>query len=208
MSKTRWLVGYKVIFGLLSLNAVITEIVVTVGRGTFRPGNFFSYFTIQSNIFAAVMLLVSAYAILSKRRRQGLSSYRGAATLYMVITGLVFSILLSGIKGAHFTAVPRDNIILHYIMPVAVLLDWLIDAVPKRVPFRRALGWIIYPLIYVVYTLIRGKVVGWYPYPFLNPGLHGYVAVFVTTVVIALLSLPMIYLLARVTAKRPARKRA
>jgi len=201
----RFLVGYKVIFGLLSFNAVITEIVVTVGRHTFRPGNFFSYFTIESNIFAAVMLLVSAYATARAKRSQGLSSARGAATLYMVITGLVFAILLSGIKGAHFTAVPRDNVILHYVMPVVLLLDWLIDVARPRVRFRRALRWIIYPLLFVVYTLIRGPIVKWYPYPFLNPTPHGYEAVAITCVIITVIAVAIIYGLTRIGGRSAQR---
>lgn len=202
MSKTHFLVGYKLIFGLLSLSAVVTEIVVTVGRGTFMPGNFFSYFTIESNMFAAGMLLISAYATVQARSSQSLSSARGAATLYMVITGLVFAILLSGLKGVHFTAVPRDNVILHYIMPVAVLLDWIIDTAPARLSFRRGLRWIIYPLIYVGYTLIRGPIAKWYPYPFLNPGPHGYGAVFITSAIIAVISVAIMYALTRVAGTK------
>jgi hypothetical protein len=206
MAKTRYLILYKIVFGLLGLSAIVTEIVVTLWRGTFMPGNFFSYFTIQSNIFAALVLLFSSYALAKGKHSRRLSAIRGAATLYMVITGLVFAILLSGLKGVHFTAVPRDNIILHYIMPVAVLLDWLIDAVPKRLSFRRGLSWIVYPLVYVAYTLWRGSIAHWYPYPFLNPSLHGYLPVFVTTVVIALISLPIIYGLTRVHQRKPARR--
>lgn len=197
MSRKQFLVDYKLVFGLLSLFAVVTEIVVTVGRRTFDFGNFFSYFTIESNIIAACVLLASGYVTARGRRSQPLSWARGAATLYMVITGLVFAILLSGIKDVHFTAVPRDNIILHYIMPVAVLLDWLIDAVPKRIPFRQGLRWIIYPLVYVGYTLVRGPIVGWYPYPFLNPSLHGYGAVVVTSASIAIISVAIVYVLTR-----------
>jgi hypothetical protein len=206
MNRTRFFVGYKVLFGLLSLFAVATEIIVTVGRGTFNPGNFFSYFTIESNMFAAAILLVSAYCTARGKRSQLLSFLRGAATLYMVITGLVFAILLSGIKGVHFTAVPRDNVILHYIMPVVVLLDWLIDVVPARLAFRCGLRWIIYPLIYVGYTLLRGPRVGWYPYPFLNPSHHGYGAVFITSAVIAVIAVVIVYVLTQVGGSQPTSK--
>jgi hypothetical protein len=202
MSKTRVLASYKVFFGLLSLFAVATEIVVTVGRGTFDFGNFFSYFTIESNLFAAFVLLVSAYCTAKGKRGPFLSSARGAATLYMVITGLVFSILLSGLKGVHFTAVPRDNVILHYIMPVVVLLDWIIDRAQPGVTFRHGLRWIIYPLIYVGYTLVRGPIVGWYPYPFLNPAHHGYGPVAITIVVITVVAVGIIYILTRVPVRK------
>jgi hypothetical protein len=207
MNRTSFLVGYKVIFGLLSFSAVITEVVVTLSRGTFMPGNFFSYFTIESNIFAAGVLVISAYATVQARRSQLLSSARGAATLYMVITGLVFAILLSGIKGAHFTAVPRDNVILHYIMPVVILLDWVVDTAQPSVTFRRGLRWIIYPLVYVGYTLVRGRITRWYPYPFLNPSPHGYIPVAITCAIIAVVSVGIMYVLTRVTGTKSIPRR-
>ncbi|MFZ5976285.1 MULTISPECIES: Pr6Pr family membrane protein [unclassified Hydrotalea] len=30
------------------------------------------------------------------------------------------------------------------------------------------MGWLIYPLLYLVYILIRGSFSGFYPYPFVN----------------------------------------
>jgi hypothetical protein len=34
--------------------------------------------------------------------------------------------------------------------------------------------WLIFPIVWVVLTLVRGAVDGWYPYPFLDPGNGGY----------------------------------
>jgi len=39
---------------------------------------------------------------------------------------------------------------------------------------RIGLAWLLYPLAYLVYTLIRGAQVDWYPYPFLDVSRHGY----------------------------------
>ena len=49
---------------------------------------------------------------------------------------------------------------------------------------RDALGWLIYPLIWLAYTLVRGAAVSWYPYPFLDPAHGGYGQVAVTSVAI------------------------
>lgn len=191
------LIGYKLLFAALGISAVITEIVVLIDRGVFAPVNFFSYFTVESNIFAAVMLAVSATALITGRKYAHLDILRGAATLYMVTTGIVFSVLLSGLDPGVLTAVPWDNTVLHYIMPVVLLIDWILDPPKARIPLKKALLWLIYPIVYVVYSLVRGHFVGWYPYPFLDPSEDGYIAVAITAVCIAVFVSGLAWLLTR-----------
>lgn len=192
------LVSYKLLFAALGLSAVVTEIVVIVGRGTFVPANFFSFFTIESNIFAAVMLIVSALALIRNKRTDSLIMFRGAATLYMAITGVIFALLLSGLDAGVLTALPWDNTVLHYLLPIAVVIDWIIDPPKKRISFKRSLVWMVYPLTYLFYTLVRGHIVGWYPYPFLNPTNHGYAPVLLTSIGVAGTVLVFAWILTRV----------
>ena len=198
----KFLLAYKLIFGLLGLSALATEIVVLVNRGSFVAANFFSFFTVESNLFAAVLLFLSAVAVATKRHIPHLGVLRGAATLYMVTTGIVFSVLLSGLDSDVLTAVPWDNTVLHYIMPIALLVDWLIDPPTARIAFKTALLWLAYPLCYVVYCLVRGSAVGWYPYPFLSPAHHGYMGVAITSVGIAAVVVILSWLLVRLARVR------
>jgi hypothetical protein len=100
---------------------------------------------------------------------------------------MIFIVLLSGYSAAELTAVPWDNTVLHYIMPIVVMLDWLVDRPRTRVGYRRALTWLAVPLAYLVYSLVRGPIVHWYPYPFMNASLHGYPTVLVTSAIIAVI---------------------
>lgn len=180
------LVIYRLFFGLLGLSAIATEILVLVQRGTFVPANFFSFFTVQSNLLAAVILLSGAVLLLkSKQPRAWYDMFRGAATLYMLVTGIIFALLLSGLDPGVLTAVPWDNTVLHYIMPIVVFVDWLLDPPRRRIAFKRALVWLVYPVAYLFYTLLRGHIVGWYPYPFLNAENKGYTSVLLTSVGVA-----------------------
>jgi hypothetical protein len=191
MKQEKWQQYYKLFFGLLGLSAIVTEIVVLISRGYFDPANFFSYFTIQSNLIAAVVLLKGS----AGGHGRQFALFRGAVTLYMVMTGVVFALLLSGLKDISFTAVPWDNVVLHYIMPVAVLLDWLLDTPKIKLTWRRALAWLAFPLVYVVYTLIRGPIAGWYPYPFLNPEVNGYVGVIAISLGIVTFAMAIVWML-------------
>lgn len=202
MRNTYGVIAYKLFFGLLGFAAVVTEIATLVERGVFVPANFFSFFTIESNIFASLMFIVSAVAVAAGIKSRRLAMLRGAATLYMIVTGIVFAVLLSGIEGATLTAVPWDNIVLHYIIPLAVVGDWLIDPPHQRIGFKQGLVWLVFPAAYVAYSLVRGSIVGWYPYPFLNPETNGAVGTIITSLGIAALGLGLVYVITSVTKRR------
>jgi hypothetical protein len=191
------LITYKLLFALLGFSAIVTEIAVLVERGHFNPANFFSFFTIESNVLAVLSLLVSAFVIATGKSGKVTHMFRGAVALYMAITGIVFSVLLAGLDPTVLTAVPWDNIVLHYIMPVVIIVDWFVDAPKKRITFRKSLYWLIYPVLYVIYSLVRGAYVGWYPYPFLDPTTNGFSAVLGISVGIAGLSLALAWVLSR-----------
>lgn len=204
--KRNYLVGYKVFFGLLGFSALITEIAAIAVRGQWNAANFFSFFTVESNILAVVSLLVGAFLIYAKRQSKRADYFRGAVTLYMVVTGVVFSILLSGLEGVNLTAVPWDNIVLHYIMPVAIALDWIADR-PVYISFKKALLWLLFPIAYLAYSLIRGPIANWYPYPFLNPANGGYGKVLITTLIIAIVGVVLVYIVTRFSGKTKTSKK-
>ena len=189
---------YKLLFGLLIFSAIITEIAVLVERGTFVPSNFFSYFTILTNMLAAIVLITSAVLLAPKKRGRIFSHVRGATTLYAAITGIVFSTLLANIEGATLTAVAWDNIVLHYIMPIVLIVDWVIIDRSLKISFKQSFIWLAFPLAYVIYTLLRGSVTGWYPYPFLNPATGGYTDILVVSAGITALATGLSYALTKI----------
>lgn len=114
-------------------------------------------------------MLLSAFAIALKKTRS-LDVLRAATTVYIVVVGVGFAFLLAGLENVALTAVPLDNIILHYLIPALVVLDFIFDRPQTKIRFQNALIWLVYPAAYLGYSLLRGAMVGWYPYPFLNPG--------------------------------------
>lgn len=192
------MISYKIFFALLGIYALAQENIVIINRGTYNFVNFWSYFTNQSNLFAQIMLLVGAYALWRGVASQKITLLRGASSLYMIITGVVFALLLSGGDPSKLTAVPIDNMIMHQIMPVALLVDWLLNPPVKRLGFVKGLLWVIYPLLYVACALIRGALTGWYPYPFLDPAQSGgYGAVAITVIGITIFVVIIVWLLTR-----------
>lgn len=172
----------RVALGLLGLSSIVIEIIVLRNEGVFNAFNFFSFFTILSNLFAALFLI---YFGLTDNFSNKTQVIRGAVTLYMLMTGVIFAVLLSGLENVRLTAIPWDNLVLHYIMPMVLVGDWFINPPKKAIPARTIALWAVFPVLYVVYTLIRGSIVAWYPYPFFNPSISSYQQVAVTTVIIA-----------------------
>jgi hypothetical protein len=78
---------------------------------------------------------------------------------------------------------------------------WGLSPPAARIPFRRRLIWLAYPLAYVAYSLIRGHVVDWYPYPFLDPGPRGYTGVIQSSIGIALTAAVLVYVLTLFTGQ-------
>ncbi len=143
----------------------------------FQKANFFSFFTIQSNLLAVAALLF----LVLVRREERTPLFDGARTgvvLYMAITGVVFALLLSGLQEELQTTIPWVDFVVHKLMPVVLVLDWLVERPRHQLPRWAALAWLAYPLAWLVYTLARGASVDWYPYPFVNVDELGYGGVF------------------------------
>ncbi len=140
---------------------------------TFSHGNFFSFFTIQSNVLAAAGL-VAAAVVRGDARTATFDAVRSAVTLYIAITGVVFAVLLAGLQEDLDTHIGWVDLVVHKLIPVVAVADWLVDPPRHRLSARVALGWLAYPLLWFGYTLIRGASEGWYPYPFVDVGRIGY----------------------------------
>lgn len=127
--------------------------------------NYFSYFTTLSNLVGGAALVVCVDRRIGRRSWSGW--LRGAAVLYLVITGVIYAVLLGG--ETHTWV----NWVQHRIMPVYMPLDWLLVAPAARLRFWRTLGgWLVFPIVYLAYTLAHGSATGWYPYKFLDLDTH------------------------------------
>ncbi|GAB0101737.1 hypothetical protein JMUB6875_07010 [Nocardia sp. JMUB6875] len=154
-------------FAALDIAAAVWTATHLTAGGTL--GNFFSYFTIQSNLIIIAVWLVIALADPQGRRWQVI---RCAATLYILITGIVYALLLSKINVG--IAYPWTNDTLHRVTPLVALADWLLVPAALGISARFIAALLAYPIVYGVYTLIRGPIVDWYPYPFIDPREQGY----------------------------------
>lgn len=166
MNEPVWTRAYAAAFGTLAVVAIVRKFFID-------DDGFITYlskFTTQSNAIAAVVLLVGALLAARVAGSAGWDRIRGAAVMYMATTGIVYGFLLDGFDNPFTTEKHWTHTVLHQVMPIVMVLDLAIRPLVHRLTWRDALTWTVYPILYLAYSLVRGAIVDWYPYDFINPG--------------------------------------
>lgn len=141
--------------------------------------NFFSFFTVLTNTLVVVVL---SYAVVdrdSAAKRFFLAPrVSSAIAVSIVLVSLAYNLLLRHLwrpEGFQFIA----DELLHDVMPLLFVVYWW-RCVPKGTLQCKHIGqWVLYPLVYFAYVLLRGDLLGQYQYPFFDVGTLGYPQVFV-----------------------------
>ena len=141
--------------------------------------NFFSFFTVLTNTLAVVVLSYALVRRDSAAKRFFLApKVSSGIAVSIVVVGLAYSLLLRHLwqpEGFQWVA----DELLHDVMPVLFFIYWW-RCVPKGTLRLKHIGaWVIYPLVYFGYVLLRGHLLGQYQYPFINVDTLGYPQVFV-----------------------------
>jgi len=174
------LASSRMIFGAVVLLAIIMQALFLYQNNALNVVNYFSYFTNLSNVLAGFVLIISAVYLLRSRKKSMTDDLiRGGATLYMAVTGVVYVTLL--INEDLGLLMPWVNAVLHIVMPIVIIADWLYQPPRTKLASKQIAYWLVFPFAFLMYTLIRGAFIGWYPYPFLNPdkvGGYGGVAMY------------------------------
>lgn len=172
--RARRLLGvFRLAIAVIEVVALIGNFQYVLGFRLFATANFFSYFTIQSAFLAVATLVVAGcFALFTPRDPAWLGVVRTMVTVYVVISGIVFGLIVMQASTVDYRIdVPWSDTLLHFVVPALALIAWTTDsilAVNPRVPWP-TIGWVlIFPSVWLWYTLVRGDDVGWYPYFFLD----------------------------------------
>jgi len=135
---------------------------------------FFSYFTVLTNLLICVSLTLSLTAPSSSLGRwfSRPSSVTGIATS-IAFVGLSYHLLLRHTWNPQGVRLLAD-VMLHYVVPALYLLYWWLTASKAVISWMNPVTWSIYPTLYLVYALVRGNILGSYPYPFIDAAALGY----------------------------------
>lgn len=167
----------SIIFATIAWFAVFVQYYLMIGNrvaSIFETTiRFFSFFTILTNLVIAIYFTLS---LLKEKKGYKLiinkSGTLTAVTVYITIVGLVYQIFLRHIWEPKGTQIIVDEL-LHSVIPILVFVFWYLYEEKKSVTYKQIPQWLIYPLIYLIYILIRGYYSAFYPYPFVDVGSIG-----------------------------------
>lgn len=158
---------------------------IILNRATSIPEaiiRFFSFYTILTNILVALCFI---FLWLKPKSRWGSFFSKPktltAITVYITIVAIVYNTIL------RFTWNPQGlqqvaDESLHVIVPVFFILYWFIFVSKTGLQWKNVFPWLIYPFVYLLYSLFRGAVTKYYPYPFLDVNILGYKQVFLNSI--------------------------
>jgi hypothetical protein len=161
----------RLVFAVVCLVSLVSRFIWGLGTSTFTAGNFFAYLTMQSNIaFLVVCVVGGLVAVRSGSDPPWLTNLHAVVLSWTLVAGVVFAILVqqAGERSFHID-VPWSDQVLHFWLPAFALLEWIVAPGRGRAQWRILYLVLGYPVVWGVITLIRGAVVGWYPYFFLDP---------------------------------------
>ena len=155
---SRWTLGASLLGGLMS---------------------FFSYFTVLSNTLVATVLTCELTFRESAARRWFLqSSVSSGIAVSIAVVSLAYNLLLRHLWHPQGWQWLADEL-LHDIMPLLFLVYWWCCVPKGRLRLGHIALWVIYPLLYFGYSLLRGHLLAVYPYPFVDVEKLGYPQVFI-----------------------------
>lgn len=168
-----------VFFRIAAITATLVSLISRGGciveGGNCKAANFFSYFTIHSNILMLVALCAATYVLLFARGEpHWLTALRALATAYMLVSGITFGVLLYNASFlGHLFLVPWSSKVLHFVLPGYALFDFIFGPGRHKVHWKVLWFSIAYPVLWAMITTVRGQLAGWYPYFFLDPEVVG-----------------------------------
>lgn len=169
---------------LLQLYLIIVNRTASLPETVVR---YFSFFTILTNIlvaasFTAVYIKGVSVAGSFLTRPKTLT----ATAVYITIVGLIYNIILRFQWAPEGLAKLVDEL-LHSIIPVGFIIFWLLYVPKQSIGWKNIFPWLVYPLVYLAYTILRGEFAQWYPYPFVDVIQLGYNKVMINSAMVCVL---------------------
>jgi hypothetical protein len=198
-------IAWKGIFAALCLVALVLDFGFFERRADWYILN---YYTVLSNI-ACMVFLGMAHFHCERALKAGVREFswkprlEGVFVFAIAVTGVIYAVMLAPAdieEGNFFTF---KNMVLHYIGPAMVVLDWLLFSPKGTFRLFDPMLWLLAPLGYFGYILVRSTFAGDIgttespvPYDFIDPAVQGsWSAMFTGVILIALGMLVLGYII-------------
>ncbi|MET3962457.1 hypothetical protein ABIE44_002391 [Marmoricola sp. OAE513] len=197
---TRARAFHAVTFAVAALAVVLQLVLVLQGHKVLDENNrpdtgtrlirFCSYLTIWSNVLVAWSALTLALG--RDRDTRVWRALRLNAVVLCFGGGIVHFFFLRPLLDLDGADLLADKL-LHLVAPLLGLVGWLVFGPRGRATTDDLVPFLRLPVFWLLYTLVRGAFVDWYPYPFIDVGEHGYGIVLVNCLGVGVLMFGLAY---------------
>ena len=206
-------------YRLLIVVFVVSGLIVNFVTEDTAPRDILVMYTTMSNILVGVfflyLIILTALNLITKQslneNSEVLIFCKSCVTYAITVTFLIF---LFGITPATILSGDSEwlstywNIVLHYIVPPMVILDWLLFDKKKIMKKWYPLAFVSVPFSYLIFALVRAEIGGIlregtpnqsrYPYPFIDIDLLGVGVTVAIVLGITLICIGLGYLMYRI----------
>lgn len=168
----------RLLIGLGLIGSVIWQVTDRIINEVFRPTEYFAYFSIVTAIFAGLYLITTGFGLLLKLEdTKWVEIARLSLTVALIVVGVVYHLLLADVandvRDGDYAWPVLPNQIIHTYAPMLIVVDYLLSLRAFRIKMKAALWVAVFPLTWLVLSIIRGVATNWWPYWFINPNGEG-----------------------------------
>ena len=174
---------FRLLIGLGLLGSVVWQITDRMANNLFRPWDYYTKLSIDSSIFAGIVLVISALMLLrGKSESARMNVVRLTAVVAMIVIGVGYHALLGDsaidpLDVGYAWPVP-PNLMIHTYGPMLITLDYLLSVKGPKTNFIKGFWILVFPYAWVGFSIVRGLMEDIWPYWFLNPAEVGGFGVF------------------------------
>ena len=159
-------------FGLLG--SVIWQVTDRIANEIFRPFEYFAYFSIVTAILAGLFLITTGFGLLLKiEDTKWVEIARLSFAVALIVVGVVYHALLADVandvRDGDYVWPVLPNEIIHTYAPILAAIEYLISIRAFKIRLRAFLWVAVFPLTWLVLSVLRGSATNWWPYWFINP---------------------------------------
>lgn len=168
----------RILTGSALIGSVAWQVTDRLANNNFRPGEYFAYFSIVTALVAGGFLVATGLSLVrGKQDTKWVEISRLSLSVAMIVVGVVYHALLADapgdIRDGDYVWPVLPNEVIHTYGPILIAVDYLLSHKAFRIKLRAALWVAVFPLTWLMFSVVRGLVTNWWPYWFINPNEEG-----------------------------------
>jgi hypothetical protein len=164
----------RLLIGVGLLGSVIWQVTDRIANDLFRPFEYFAYFSIVTAIVAGLFLITTSFGLMLKiEDTKWVEIARLSMAVALIVVGVVYHALLADaandVRDGDYAWPVLPNEIIHTYAPILAAIEYLISVRAFRIRLRAFVWVAVFPLTWLVLSIVRGTATNWWPYWFINP---------------------------------------